>query len=304
MCDRAMIALNTIKGTFGKYIAFYNDALRKEMLWEQNIISELPNAITTGQFEVYLQPQINPQSEAIAGAEALVRWNHPKRGVVPPSDFIPIFEKSGYITKLDYYVWEKVCEMLSNWKKQGRKNISVSVNISAKDFYYINIYNIFTELTNRYDIEPSQIKLEITESALMNDVTSQVDLIKQLQDAGFIIEMDDFGSGYSSLNTLKDIPVNILKIDMNFLGHSDNEKRSRNILQLVVELGHRLEVPVIAEGVETAEEVEFLKEIGCEVIQGYYYAKPMQVNQFEAMMDSRKCIDIMDTMNKDGQEKC
>lgn len=284
MCDRAFLAIKTINSNNDKCIAYYNDKIRKEIMWEQDIANELTEALKTKQFEIYLQPQFCPDDNSIFGAEALVRWNHPERGLLPPSEFVPVFEKNGSIARLDAYVWEEVCALIARWQSEGRKIIPVSVNISPKDFYYINIRNIFMTLTHKYGIDSSLLRLEITESAVMINVTKQVQLIKDLQNQGFIIEMDDFGSGYSSLNALKNIPVDVLKADMKFLGISDDEIRSRSILQLVIELGHKLSMPVIVEGVEEQEEVDFLRANKCEAIQGFYYAKPMPIAEFEKLM--------------------
>lgn len=282
MCARAKMAINSIKGNYSTFVAFYDDELRSSILHEQEIISILDEAISDGQLKMYLQPQMSADGKLL-GAEALVRWVHPQKGLIFPNDFIPIFEKNGLISKVDAYIWELACKQLKEWKDEGKTDLYISVNISPKDFYLLNICEIFTELVKKYEINPKSLKLEITETAVAMDINRQLDLISQLRNAGFIVEMDDFGSGYSSLNMLKDIRVDILKIDMRFLTKSDDESRSRKILQMIIELSNQLGMPVITEGVETAEQLSYLSEMGCNMFQGYYFAKPMPVEQFKEM---------------------
>lgn len=280
MCDRAMMALESIKGSYEERTAYYDTALRENALKEQKLVKEMEAALDEGQFVIYLQPQIDTEGNVLGG-EALVRWQHPRLGLVMPGGFIGVMEKSGMIAKLDRYVWELACKQLQTWKKEGRTHMYISVNISPKDFYFMNIYDTFTGLVREYDISPKNLKLEITETAVMNDLEKQLKLINRLRDAGFIIEMDDFGSGYSSLNMLKDIKVDMLKIDMAFLGKTDDEERAKKILKIMVDLSKQLDMPSIVEGVETSEQVAFLKEIGADVFQGYYFAKPMEISTFE-----------------------
>lgn len=280
MCDRALMAAATLKENYGKQVAYYDETLRGNILREQELTGELEEAIEAGQFCMFLQPQMNGKGEAL-GAEALVRWKHPKKGMISPGEFIPVFERNGMITKLDYYMWECACRQLKKWKEQGREDLYISVNISPKDFYFMDVYQAFSELVEKYGVSAKNLKLEITETAVMSELEKQQNLIAQLRGKGFAVEMDDFGSGYSSLNMLKDIQVDTLKIDMAFLGKTDNEERAFKILKMIVELSKQLEIPVITEGVETAEQVDFLRDIGCDMFQGYYFAKPMQVSDFE-----------------------
>ena len=280
MCDRALMAAATLKGNYGRQIAYYDEELRRSVLREQELTGELEDAIATRQFKMYLQPQMDGEGKML-GAEALVRWIHPVKGMISPAEFIGVFERNGTITKLDYYMWETACMQLRKWKEQGREDIYISVNISPKDFYFMDVYKAFTELVAKHGISPANLKLEITETAMMSELERQRKLIARLRAAGFVVEMDDFGSGYSSLNMLKDIQVDTLKIDMAFLGKTDNEDRASKILKMVVELSKQLEIPVITEGVETHDQVEFLRKIGCDMFQGYYFAKPMDVSAFE-----------------------
>lgn len=281
MCDRARLAIATIKGDYNKRVAYYDNSLRDRILHEQELISDLKDAIQNRQLQMYLQPQTTADG-SLLGAEALVRWIHPQKGIIQPNDFIPVFEKNGLIPNVDKYIWEEACRQLRKWKDEGLETLYISVNISPKDLYFLNIYDEFTHLVQKYDIDCRNLKLEITESAIAMDFERQLELISKLRSAGFTVEMDDFGSGYSSLNVLKDLPVDILKIDMKFLKAASNETRSRKILQMIIELSAQLDMGVITEGVETAEQVEFLSRMGCKMFQGYHFAKPMSITDFES----------------------
>ena len=198
-----------------------------------------------------------------------------------------MYEKSGLISRLDRYIWEQAAAKLGEWKKAGI-NMSISVNISPKDFYYIDIFNTFVRLVKKYDIEPSNLNIEITETAIMSDVPNLTGELEKLRKAGFTIEMDDFGSGYSSLNTLKDINVDVLKVDMGFIKETKNIKKSRIILDSVIKMAKELDLLIITEGVETEEQVDNLTKLGCDTFQGYYFSKPIDVNQFEKWYLYRK----------------
>ena len=280
MCDRAFMAINAIKDSYQNRVAYYDDTLRNSLLQEQELLAEMEPAMETGQFHIYLQPQITVAGE-VHGAEALVRWIHPDKGMIGPGVFINAFERNGIIYKLDQHIWELACRQLRMWKDQGHSDMYISVNISPRDFYYLDIYKVMVGLVEKYDISPRNLKLEITETAVMSNLESQLVLIDKLRSAGFIIEMDDFGSGYSSLNMLKDIRVDILKVDMAFLGKTSDEERGRKILKRVIEMSKDLGMPVITEGVETEEQVNYLTKIGCDMFQGYYFAKPMPIPEFE-----------------------
>jgi len=281
MCDRARMAIATIKGDYHKRIAYYDETIRSNILHEQELIADLPNAIAEEQLKMYLQPQMASDGRLL-GAEALIRWIHPVKGQIMPNDFIPVFERNGLISDVDQYIWEIACKQLKKWKEIGREDLYISVNISPRDFYFLNIYQTFTNLVEKYDIDPKNIKLEITETAIVMDFKRQLELINKLRKNGFVVEMDDFGSGYSSLNLLKDLHVDILKIDMAFLKKAKDEERSKKILQMIISLSKHLDMPVITEGVETADQVTFLSEMGCDMFQGYFFAKPMSIKEFEA----------------------
>ncbi len=284
MCDRAVLALNQIKNRYGKNVAFYTDSLRTDLIREQQILDSMETALQEHQFQVYYQPKYDIHSDSIAGAEALVRWIHPEYGFMSPADFIPLFERKGFITKLDYYVWREACETLCKWKEEGRKVVPISVNISRVDFSVPDLAEWIISLVDRHEIDRKLLHLEITESVYAEDPKYIVETIEKLRANGFVIEMDDFGSGYSSLNALSELPVDILKLDMKFI-QSSTENR-KNILGFVISLSKWLNLPMIAEGVETREQLDKLKNFGCDYVQGYYYAKPMPRKDFEAYLEN------------------
>ena len=282
MCDRANLAIKTIKDSYQNVVAYYDSHLREDFINEQKVISEFENALKTKQFRAYVQPQITAGTRFIHGGEVLVRWIHPVDGMIPPFRFIEIFEQTGLISRLDSYMWELACIQLKKWSEEGREDYYLSVNISQKDFYLLDVYATITKLVEKYKVSPECLHLEITETAVMNNPTVQLELIRRLREYGFIIEIDDFGSGYSSLNTLKDLTADVLKIDMGFLKHTEKrEERSKIILAMIVSLAKSLDMEVITEGVETKEQVDFLTDFGCDVFQGYFFAKPMPINEFE-----------------------
>ncbi len=282
MCDRAFVAIRRIKESYQQIVAYYTEDMGHSVQREKVMVGEFDRAISAGEFQMYLQPQVSVNGYNVLGAEALVRWDHPVRGMISPAEFIPVFEKCGYITRLDRYMWELACKQLRSWKNRGREDLHISVNISPKDFYLINLYETFTGLVEQYEIKPGNLKLEITETALMEELSKHLDLLGKLRAYGFQVEIDDFGSGYSSLNTLQDIEVDVLKLDMGFLRKTSHEERSRTIMNAVIDMSKNLGLTVVTEGVETVEQVHYLTKAGCDVFQGYYFAKPLPVKNFEA----------------------
>ena len=280
MCDKAMMAIDVIHGSYEKTFNFYRADMLERIIKEKEIIDNFEEAIENGEFHMFLQPQI-ANDGMIVGAEALVRWIHPEKGMISPGDFIPALEKAGLIYKLDLFMWEKAAQQLEKWKRVGRDNLFISVNISTKDFYLINVHEVFRDLSEKYDFDTRNLKLEITESALMKDVRKVVKTMDELHALGFDIEIDDFGSGYSSLGMLKDIHADILKIDMIFLQDTENTERSTTILKNVISMSKELGMPVITEGVEKKEHVDFLRHAGCDMFQGFYVSKPISVENFE-----------------------
>ncbi len=280
MCDRADMALNTIKEDRGKHIAYFKETMREQMLQEQLLYVDLCRAIKNREMLIYLQGLFDTDKK-IVGAEALVRWNHPARGIISAGSFIETLEKNGLIVNLDRYVWELACEQLCKWKEKGKEELFLSVNISAKDFDCIDVCSELMFLVNKYGISPQKLRLEITETALMNDIDRNLKIIDELRQNGFIVEIDDFGSGYSSLNMLKDITVDIVKLDMKFLQKGKDEERSKIILQAMVELVQKLGMQVTVEGVETQEQFEFLQKYNCDIFQGFYLMRPIDADRFE-----------------------
>ena len=197
-----------------------------------------------------------------------------------PAVFIPLLEKNGLIVEVDRHIWRCACEILSSWKKQGN-DMFISINISPKNFYYIDVVSEIKALVEEYDIEPKKLRIEITETVMMNDAQEKFKLLDELRNDGFIVEMDDFGSGYSSLNLLKDMPVDVLKIDMKFLSSSDNDEKARTIIRNIIQLSEDLHITSLTEGVETVEQYSELSQIGCKLFQGYYFAKPLPRKEFE-----------------------
>lgn len=283
MYDRANLAAKKCKGNYIRNYAFYTSDMSEELVKEQRIVNSMKSALDGNEFVLYLQPKYGLQENTIEGAEVLVRWLSPSRGMVSPGEFIPIFERNGFIIKLDYYVWEKTCQLIAKWLKEGRNPEPVSVNISRVSLYNPRLVEIICGLVEKYQISPRLLQLELTESAYTNNPQAIREMMEKFQKAGFSILMDDFGSGYSSLNVLKDIAVDILKIDMKFLSDTDKQGRSENILASVVRMAKWLNMPVVAEGVERREQVDFLRSIGCEYVQGYYFAKPMPVKEYEEL---------------------
>lgn len=290
MCDYANIALNTVKGNYLKHYAFYDESLHEKIMLEQRMSSEMQEALNSGQFHVYMQPVYSIMSETVISAEALVRWIHPLKGMISPAEFIPFFEKNGFIIKLDAYVWEEVCKYISKRKSANQKIVPISVNVSRINFYNPNLCNVFCSLIEKYNIEPSYLKLEVTESAYTENPQPMIEMIKKLQNHGFTILMDDFGSGYSSLNMLKNVPVDILKIDMLFVNDIDISGRAGNLITSVIRMAKWLDISVLAEGVETKGQLDYLKGIGCDSVQGYYFAKPMPISEFDELIENNKII--------------
>ncbi|MBO5531551.1 MAG: EAL domain-containing protein [Fibrobacter sp.] len=286
MFDRAHLALTTIKNEYNMHIAIYDDNMRNQLLWDQKISTELEGAIENRQIVPYLQPIVDNKG-IIIGAEALVRWIHPEEGFLPPFKFIPVFEKNGMIAQVDKYIWRSACEIISSWKGD-KANLFISVNISPKDFYFMDVYAEIKALVEEFKIEPSRLRIEITETVMMTEAESRMAILSKFRESGFIVEMDDFGSGYSSLNQLKDMPLDVLKIDMKFLSKAEDNHRAETILRNVLRLSSDLGLFSLTEGVETEDQYKRLNEMGCNLFQGYYFAKPMAVADFEKLCDKNK----------------
>ncbi len=287
MCDRALLAAQSIKGQYGKYFAAYDDELRSKLLREQAITNGMESALAEGQFVIYLQPKYSIKDGGLAGAEALVRWLHPEWGVQSPAEFIPLFEKNGFVTKLDQFVWDKACAAVREWDDKGYPPIAVSVNVSRADVYQADLTGILINTVQKYGLSPERLHLEITESAYTENPEQIINTVSRLRNLGFIIEMDDFGSGYSSLNMLNQMPLDILKLDMKFIQAETAKPVNQGILHFIMSLARWMNLSVVAEGVETKEQLERLRETGCDYVQGYYFAKPMPCSDFGELLKAQ-----------------
>ncbi|MBR1529316.1 MAG: EAL domain-containing protein [Oscillospiraceae bacterium] len=282
MFDRAHLALSTIKDEYHTHVAYYDTEIRQQLLWNQEISAQLHNAIESRQLCPYLQP-IADSSGKTVGAEALARWIHPEHGFLSPALFIPVFEKNGMIVEVDKHMWRCACEILSRWETE-HPDLFISVNISPKDFYFIDVVSEIKNLVNEFHIPPSKLRIEITETVMMNNADNRMEILNIFRQSGFIVEMDDFGSGYSSLNMLKDMPVDVLKIDMKFLGRTKDSGKAQKIVKNIIHLSKELGITALTEGVETEKQYQSLAEMGCSLFQGYYFSKPLPVKEFETYL--------------------
>ena len=284
MCDRANMALWKAKGNFKNPYCEYDEKMRQQVLKEQKIINAMERAIQNKEFTLYLQPKYDIEKGTIIGAEALVRWISLENGFISPGDFIPVFENNGFVYEVDKFIWEESCRYLRKWLDEGREVHPISVNVSRIDLYTPKLVQHLVNLREKYQLPSQYLELEITESAYTEDPEQIITITRQLREAGFVILMDDFGTGYSSLNMLKDIQIDVLKLDMGFLKSSDHSAKGGNILTAILKMAESLKMQTIAEGVETKEQVEFLKSIGCKYVQGFYYSKPLPVDEFEKLI--------------------
>jgi len=284
MCDRANLAQRTVKGNYMTRYAFYTENMRKKLIHEQEVINRMNHALETGEFCIFLQAQYDNISNEIIGAEALVRWAHPEMGIIKPKLFIDIFEQNGFIIKLDKFVCECACREIRSLIDRGYKPVPISLNISRIDLYNHDFCRLISDTLKKYDVPVSMINIEITESAYTENAMQLIKSIEELKSYGFSIHMDDFGSGYSSLNTLKDVPVDVLKLDMRFLSGEISTGRGCNILNSILRMAEWINIPVIAEGVENEKQADFLKNIGCSLVQGYYYSEPLSIADFESLL--------------------
>lgn len=280
MCDRAYLALESIKGVFGTDMAFYDESIREKLLFEQKILNTMEDSLKRGDFHLYLQPKVEIPTGRRIGAEVLVRWIHPEYGMIAPGEFIPLFEDNGFIYAMDLFVWEKACALLRSWKDAGMKRIPLSVNVSRRDIYHEDMVQNLIQMVKKYGIQPEELHLEITESTYVTNSEQMFSVISQLRGHGFVIEMDDFGKGYSSLNMLSELPVDILKMDMAFLKQGENTKQRERIMQFVIDLANDFEMQVIAEGVEKEQQAGLLKSMGCRYAQGYLFGRPVPCEEF------------------------
>ncbi len=287
MCNRAHTALSAAKGLYSTRYAWYDDKMRDDEVEEHLILRDMAGALASGQFSINIQPIINIETNEDICGEVLVRWYHPLKEFIPPTRFIPIFEKNGFVAQIDRFVWEEACKLLAYEKETFGRVIPVSVNLSRLNFYDEKLVEYILGLIQKYKLEPWMLRLEITESAYTDNMHLLIDTVAHFQKEGFKILMDDFGSGYSSLNMLRNMPVDILKLDMRFLDNIQHDSRARAIVKNVVNLAKDIDMDVIIEGVETKEQLDFLTSIGCKNIQGFYFAHPMTKEDYLDRLSSK-----------------
>ena len=280
--DRVMTACLNRKEYEENSCVFYDFHFTRRMQQEHELNAMLPAALANRDFQVYLQPKVDLRKEKVAGAEALVRWQHPEKGMIPPGDFIPLFEKNGNICKLDCYVFEEVCRLLNRWREEGRELFPISVNLSRQHFRNPGFMEQFVVMADAYRIPKGLLELELTESIFFDDkgIALVRENINKMHELGFKCSLDDFGSGFSSLGLLKEFDVDTIKLDRRFFMDMSKPK-ARDVVECLIELSRKLKVQTVAEGIETGEQMEFLKRIQCDMVQGYYYSRPLPAEEFE-----------------------
>ncbi len=288
--DRAKMAADTVRNSFAKTIGIYDNRMHEQELYSEQLIDEFQKAIEEKQFKVYYQPKfdIRPDTPMLASAEALVRWQHPELGLISPGVFIPLFEGNGLIQTLDNYVWRESAAQIMDWKTRLGFTVPVSVNVSRIDMYDPNLIQTFQQILRNHGITSNELYLEITESAYTQNSEQIIRTVSQLRELGFRIEMDDFGTGYSSLNMISTLPIDALKLDMQFIRAAFSERKDTRLLEVIIDIADYLSVPVIAEGVESEEQLNALKAMGCDLVQGFYFSRPIPAAEFERFLLERK----------------
>ncbi len=281
--DKAILAANSCKGIYGIHCGQYTNEMEERVNLNRLLSQDMQKGLLRKEFEIYFQPKYNVKTLEICGAEALVRWNHKHEKLLSPAVFIPLFEQNGFIRSLDYYVWEEACLFIKNNTIQ----IPISVNVSRSNIYSLDLQDTILKLLKKYDLAPSQLCLEFTESAYYNDIGTIQSILASLKESGVIISMDDFGSGYSSLSMLKNVSVNELKIDASFVNFVHGDERSLFILEMIVQMSKKLDLHVTVEGVETKEQLDIITMLGCDTVQGYYLSKPMPSNDFLELLNKK-----------------
>lgn len=284
MREKANMARIEAKAKEGLIWFFYSEKFRKVIAREQEIEDQMEEGLENNEFQMFLQPKFNLHTNAFCGAEALARWQHPKKGLILPKNFIPIFERTGFITSLDIYMVEEACKALKNWEGKGYSEIKISVNISRKNLWLNTFIKDMLRIADKYEIKRQCLEIELTESIVFEDANLMIEIGKKLQRLGFEISMDDFGSGYSSINLLDTLPLNTIKLDQEFFSETLQNERRFLVVKGLIDLVKKLGMTVVAEGIETKAEVDILRDIDCDIIQGYYYGKPMPIEEFEKLV--------------------
>ena len=285
-CDAARAAGNNNRGSYARRIAYYDRALNEQELFQNRLVQDMDSAMQDKRFQVYFQPKYRVQGDKpeLYGAEALVRWIHPELGYIGPGQFIPLFEENGLITKLDGFVWSEAAAHIREWKQKYGFCPPISVNLSRQDLFDDGLLERLLNIVAANGISPLDMPLEVTESAYAQDVDHMLQTVASLRKAGFHIEMDDFGSGYSSLNMLCLMPIDLLKIDMKFVQNMLHAGSGYSILEFVIDLAHRMGLPTVVEGVEDQEQYDMVRQSGCDIIQGYYFSRPVEASAFEKLL--------------------
>ena len=287
--DHAKSAADSLRNSFSESVAMYDESLRAVEAFTERLLDDFRTALAQKQFAVYFQPKygIRSPKPVLCGAEALVRWQHPELGMIPPGRFIPLFESNGLIRELDHYVWREAAAQIGDWRKRFGRSVPVSVNVSRIDMMDPDLADTFCRLVEENGLSFDDLHLEITESAYTEDSEEIIRVVSGLRARGFKIEMDDFGAGYSSLNMITKLPIDALKLDMMFIRTAFYETGNTGILKIMLDISRYLSVPMIAEGVETEEQMLTLQGLGCDIVQGYYFARPMPAKDFEAYLKSK-----------------
>lgn len=291
MLDQAHAACNMARGSFNKPLRIYDESIRQKETLDQRMINDLRAAIEERQLTVYYQPKydIRVDPPRLTSAEALIRWRHPELGMISPGSFVPLFESKGLISAIDDFVWREAAAQISKWKERFGVALPVSVNLSRVDMFDSTLIGTLVGLVTENGLDFKDIKLEITESAYTNNAKKLLNIVDRLRDTGFEIEMDDFGSGYSSLNMLSAMPIDVLKMDMRFIRDIETNETDRMMVTLILDIAKYLDVPVVAEGVETQGQLDMLRGAGCDLVQGYYFSRPLPPDEFEKLMEKELC---------------
>jgi len=284
--DRAHTACSSVRGSYKTHLMIYNQDMYKRELYSQRLLNDLRQAVEERQFRVFYQPKYDIQCDPprLNSAEALVRWIHPELGFISPGDFIPLFERNGLIHVVDGYVWAEAAKQIARWREKFGMTVPLSVNVSRTEVFDPDLEKNLLRLVEDNGLSAKDIKLEVTESAYTDDANQLVAVIQQLRDRGFEIEMDDFGSGYSSLNTISTLPIDVLKMDMKFIQNIEENNRDFRLIELILDIAKYLNVPVVAEGVETEHQLRLLRDAGCDFVQGYYFSRPLPAADFENLI--------------------
>ena len=291
--DRARTACNMVRGDYQNPLMIYDEDMRMRELLNSRLLNDLRPAVEERQFQVYYQPKYNIQVDPprLSSAEALIRWKHPDLGMISPGSFVPLFEGNGLIGVVDNFVWQEAAKQIARWKEKYSFTLPVSVNLSRSDVFDPTLPDRLDRLILDNGLSYKDLKLEVTESAYTDNAKQVLDVIKSLRNKGFEIEMDDFGSGYSSLNMLSDMPIDVLKMDMKFIRNIEESETDRRLVSLILDIARYLKVSVVAEGVETEKQLEILRNGKCDLVQGYYFSRPLPSEDFEKLIEKEIAIE-------------